>query len=36
MRVYEAYGFRRMGQRKDYYPAGGNLREDALVMSFRL
>lgn len=36
MRVYEAYGFRRMGQRKDYYPAGGNLREDALVMSVRL
>jgi ribosomal-protein-alanine N-acetyltransferase len=36
MRVYEAYGFRRMGQRKDYYPAGGNLREDALVRSFRL
>lgn len=36
MRVYEAYGFRRMGHRKDYYPAGGNRREDALVMSFRL
>ena len=34
--VYEAHGFRRVGQRKNYYPAPGGLREDALVMSFKL
>jgi len=36
MRVYEAHGFRRVGQRKNYYPAGQGLREDAVVMSQRL
>jgi ribosomal-protein-alanine N-acetyltransferase len=36
MRVYEAHGFRRVGQRKNYYPAGPGLREDAVVMSLRL
>ena len=36
MQVYERHGFRRVGQRKDYYPAGGNAREDALVMSLKL
>ena len=34
--VYEAYGFRRVGLRKDYYPAAGHEREHALVMSLRL
>jgi len=36
MAVYEAQGFRRMGQRKNYYPSGANQREDAMVMSRRL
>ncbi len=34
--VYEAHGFRRVGQRKNYYPAVAGQREDALVMSLRL
>ncbi len=34
--VYETYGFRRVGQRKAYYPAGDQPREDAIVMSFKL
>ena len=34
--LYEAFGFRRVGQRKNYYPAPGGQREDALVMSFQL
>ncbi len=34
--VYEHYGFRDMGLRRNYYPAGGNLREDASVMSLAL
>lgn len=34
--VYEACGFRRVGQRKGYYPAGHGRREDAIVMSLRL
>ena len=34
--VYEHYGFRRVGERKRYYPAGGDLREDAIVMSYKL
>jgi ribosomal-protein-alanine N-acetyltransferase len=36
LRVYEAHGFRRMGQRKQYYPAGHGQREDAIVMSLKL
>ncbi|MEY4884112.1 MAG: hypothetical protein RIS34_1966 [Pseudomonadota bacterium] len=36
MAVYESHGYRRMGERKNYYPAGGNQREDALVMSLKL
>jgi ribosomal-protein-alanine N-acetyltransferase len=36
MAVYEARGFRRVGQRKNYYPAGAGQREDAMVMSLRL
>jgi len=34
--VYEAFGFRRVGMRKAYYPAGDGLREDAIVMSRNL
>ncbi len=34
--VYEAHGFRRVGQRKDYYPAADGQREDAVVMSLKL
>ena len=33
--VYQAHGFRRVGQRKAYYPAGDQ-REDAIVMSLKL
>lgn len=33
IQVYEANGFRRVGQRKAYYPAGHGVREDAIVMS---
>ena len=35
-RLYEHYGFRRMGQRKGYYPAAQGRREDAIVMSYPL
>ena len=34
--VYEAFAYRRVGQRKNYYPAPGGQREDALVMSLKL
>jgi ribosomal-protein-alanine N-acetyltransferase len=34
--VYESHGYRRVGQRKNYYPADGGQREDAVVMSLRL
>jgi ribosomal-protein-alanine N-acetyltransferase len=34
--VYEAHGYRRVGLRKDYYPALHGKREDAIVMSLRL
>jgi len=34
--VYKAHGFRTVGKRKQYYPAPGGLREDALVMSLKL
>jgi len=34
--VYENYGFRRVGVRKNYYPADQHQREDAVVMSLRL
>lgn len=34
--LYTAYGFRRVGVRKDYYPAGHGQREDAQVMSLDL
>ncbi len=34
--LYERYGFRRVGERKRYYPAGDSQREDAIVMSYKL
>ncbi|MGH8822302.1 MAG: ribosomal protein S18-alanine N-acetyltransferase [Rhodoferax sp.] len=34
--IYERYGFRRVGQRKNYYPAVQGKREDAIVMSLQL
>jgi ribosomal-protein-alanine N-acetyltransferase len=36
MQVYESHGYRRVGQRKNYYPSGHGQREDAVVMSLRL
>ncbi len=36
VQVYEAQGYRRVGQRKNYYPGTAGQREDALVMSRRL
>ena len=36
IQVYEAQGFRRVGQRKNYYPSGPGQHEDALVMSLGL
>ncbi|MEI8155751.1 MAG: ribosomal protein S18-alanine N-acetyltransferase [Burkholderiales bacterium] len=36
MRVYEAHGYKRVGQRKEYYPSGHGQREDAVVMGLRL
>lgn len=35
-RLYEQHGFRRVGQRKAYYPAAHGRREDAIVMSYPL
>lgn len=34
--IYETHGFRRVGERKRYYPAHHGLREDAVVMSLPL
>jgi len=34
--VYERYGYRRVGERKNYYPAHPGQREDAVVMSLKL
>ncbi|HEY1103227.1 MAG TPA: ribosomal protein S18-alanine N-acetyltransferase [Burkholderiaceae bacterium] len=34
--IYERYGFRHLGERKNYYPAAGGQREHALVMSLKL
>lgn len=34
--IYERYGYRRVGQRKNYYPAVQGRREDAIVMSLKL
>jgi ribosomal-protein-alanine N-acetyltransferase len=36
LHVYESQGYRRVGRRKAYYPAGNGKREDAIVMSLRL
>ncbi|MCA3237389.1 MAG: ribosomal protein S18-alanine N-acetyltransferase [Curvibacter sp.] len=36
MAIYETHGYRRIGLRKAYYPAGHGQREDAVVMSLRL
>jgi len=33
--VYLRYGYRRVGERKNYYPAHQG-REDAIVMSYKL
>ncbi len=35
-RIYERNGFRRVGERKGYYPAADGKREDAVVMSLKL
>ena len=34
--VYEEYGFRHVGTRRNYYPNGSAAREDAVVMSLAL
>ena len=35
-KIYERYGFARIGVRKGYYPAPNNQREDAIVMKLDL
>jgi ribosomal-protein-alanine N-acetyltransferase len=34
--IYERHGYRRVGERKSYYPATQGPREDAVVMSLKL
>lgn len=34
--IYETHGYRRVGERKRYYPAADGQREDAVVMSLPL
>ena len=36
LRIYEQQGYRRVGERKNYYPALRGRREDAVVMSLKL
>jgi ribosomal-protein-alanine N-acetyltransferase len=36
MQVYERFGYRRVGERKHYYPAARGQREHAVVMSLKL
>lgn len=36
LRIYERFGFVARGIRKRYYPAAGDTREDAVVMSFEI
>lgn len=36
LRIYEHHGYRRVGDRRGYYPAAHGQREDAVVMSFKL
>lgn len=35
-RIYEHHGYRRVGERKGYYPGAAGQREDAVVMSLKL
>ena len=35
-RIYGHHGYRRVGERKGYYPASDGRREDAVVMSLKL
>lgn len=35
-RIYEQHGYRRVGERRGYYPAAHGRREDAVVMSLKL
>jgi ribosomal-protein-alanine N-acetyltransferase len=35
-RIYEQHGYRRVGERRSYYPATRGRREDAVVMSLKL
>jgi len=34
--IYERHGYRRVGERKNYYPSSQGRREDAVVMSLKL
>ncbi len=34
--IYQRYGYAEIGRRKNYYPAPGNSREDAILMSLPL
>ena len=34
--IYESHGYRRVGERKGYYPGESGQREDAVVMSLKL
>ena len=36
LQVYQRYGLRQVGERKDYYPDGAGRRENAVVMSLKL
>ena len=36
LRIYDRHGYRRVGERRGYYPAAHGQREDAVVMSFKL
>ncbi|MGE0330839.1 MAG: ribosomal protein S18-alanine N-acetyltransferase [Ramlibacter sp.] len=36
LQIYERHGYRRVGERRGYYPAASGQREDAVVMSFKL
>lgn len=36
LELYERIGFEQIGRRKGYYPAGGQQREDAIVMRYML
>ena len=36
IRLYQRHGYSAVGQRKNYYPAGQTVREDAVVMSLPL